>query len=33
MALGRLHALRGESGADGAVTDIRHYEECCSVVQ
>jgi 3-oxoacyl-[acyl-carrier protein] reductase len=33
MALGRLHALRGEGGAEGAVTDIRCYEECRSVVQ
>jgi 3-oxoacyl-[acyl-carrier protein] reductase len=32
MALGRLHALRGEGGAEGAVADIRHYEECRSVV-
>lgn len=33
MALGQLHVLRGESAADGTVTDVRYYEECRSVVQ
>ena len=33
MALGHLHALRGENVADGAVADVRQYEECRRVVQ
>lgn len=33
MALAQLRALRDESGADGAVADVRHYEQCRSVVQ
>ena len=33
IALGQLRALRGESGADGTVADVRYYEECRSVVQ
>jgi 3-oxoacyl-[acyl-carrier protein] reductase len=33
MALGHLHALRGENVVDGAVADVRKYEECCRVVQ
>ncbi len=32
-ALGRLHNLRGESGAAGTVADVRRYEDCRSVVQ
>jgi 3-oxoacyl-[acyl-carrier protein] reductase len=33
LALGQLHVVQGESNAAGAVTDVRRYEECCSVVQ
>ena len=33
MALGHLHALRDENVADGAVADVRQYEECRRVVQ
>ncbi len=33
MALGQLHAFRGESGAAGTVADVRRYAECRSVVQ
>jgi len=33
VALGQLHAFRGESGAAGTVADVRRYEECRSVVQ
>lgn len=32
-ALGELHAFRREIRADGAVADIRNYEECRGVVQ
>jgi NAD(P)-dependent dehydrogenase (short-subunit alcohol dehydrogenase family) len=32
-ALGKLHAFRGENSAAGTVADVRHYEECRSVVQ
>lgn len=33
IALGELHALGREGRADGAVADIRNYEECRGVVQ
>ena len=33
LALGQLHAFRGESAAAGTVADVRRYEECRSVVQ
>ena len=33
IALGELHALGREGEADGTVADVRHYEECRSVVQ
>ena len=32
-ALGRIHNLRGESGAAGTVADVRRYEDCRNVVQ
>ena len=33
LALGQLHALRGENRTAGVVADVRRYEECRSVVQ
>jgi len=33
IALGQLHALRGENRTAGVVADVRRYEECRSVVQ